>query len=54
MFLPEILASTGGAPWVHFWPPASIGEISRLVEVGVPQAFWAWVGTAHISDKKAH
>ena len=48
------LASTAGVPWVHFWLPASIEEMFRLVKVFLPQAFWAWVGAAHISDKKAH
>ena len=33
---------------------ASIGKLSRLVKVVLPQAFWAWVGAAHIIDKKAH
>ena len=34
--------------------PASMGGIFRLVKVVLPQAFWAWAGAAHISDKKAH
>ena len=48
------LASTGVVPWVHFWLPASIGEIFRLVKVVLPHAFLGWAGAAHIIDKKAH
>ena len=47
------LAFSGGVPCVHICLPASMGEIFRFVKVVLPQAFWAWAGAAHISDKKS-